>query len=44
MLAMSPRQVDRLTAAGDLRVVRLDRMPRYLRADVEALIASRRSG
>jgi excisionase family DNA binding protein len=44
LLNMSRRQVDRLTRGGELAVVRVDRVPRYRPADVEAFIRAHRVG
>jgi excisionase family DNA binding protein len=42
LLAMSRRTVDRLVRAGELPVVYVDRMPRFLADDVRALVRARR--
>ena len=42
LLGMSRRQLDRLTRAGAIPVVEIDRRPRYLIEDIEAFILSRR--
>jgi predicted DNA-binding transcriptional regulator AlpA len=44
LLNMSRRQVDRLTQSGAIAVVRVDRVPRYRPADVEAFIRAHRVG
>lgn len=44
LLGCSKVTVDRLVRAGALPVIRIDRMPRFLPEDVEALICSRRTG
>ncbi len=42
MLDMSRGQLDRLTKAGVLPVIHIDRRPRFLPEDIEAFIRSRR--
>ena len=42
MLNVSVPQLDRLARAGLLPVVYIDRRPRFLEADIEAFIESRR--
>jgi excisionase family DNA binding protein len=42
-LGISRRTLDRLVRGGALPVVRIDRMPRFLPEDVQALIQSRRT-
>jgi excisionase family DNA binding protein len=43
LLGVSPQTLDRLARSGALPVIRVDSRPRYLLADVEALIRSRRT-
>jgi predicted DNA-binding transcriptional regulator AlpA len=43
LLGVSPRTLDRIVRAGELPVVRIDRMPRFCPEDVRALIRSRRT-
>ncbi len=43
LLGVSRRTLDRMTSAGDLPVVRIYRLPRYLPEDVRAFVRSRRN-